>query len=611
MPLFPSQQPSRAARRVPEPGAGATGLLRRYRPLETRASGSFGSVEICLDSRLQRRVAIKRIPLFAHGAHGADIMADALAEARTASMLPHPHIVSMIDFTYDAAYAYLVMEYVDGMSLEEFLAQVDGHSLTFDEAACIADALAQALAYAHENGALHLDIKPANVLIDRNGTVKLADFGMAKLTSAAGFGGARGGTIGYMSSEQLRGDRVDERSDVFSLACVLYESLCGTAPFRAADPLESLNLITRGVEAPSDLLPDLPASAEDALLAALSPEADGRTADVAAFGERFCSELGSVREGRRSLARIIAQLTSDDEEEREQAAAAEERGWDIDPEEGLLGSRWPAARRIFSGAVSGVSLAAICAATLGALGGIDPASVLAVSIACGAAAAAAPQIGSALAFTGLIMASVSAGNPLATVPAAVLVLAAASGWWLVWGRAPGQASCVLMAAWALGLSAQGACAPLPIAASLAALTLGGTASAGSLALGAVAARLSHAVAPGAGLGVGELAAALADPPFLVGVAACCLVSAVAARLVDRARAVREGARPPAWLLAACGLLLFLGCALPALAHPMEIASLTAAQVACAVAVGAASSILIWLYVYLFGYRKDRPECDRS
>ena len=95
MPLFPSQQPSRAARRVPEPGAGATGLLRRYRPLETRASGGFGSVEICLDSRLQRRVAIKRIPLFAHGAHGADIMADALAEARTASMLPHPHIVSI------------------------------------------------------------------------------------------------------------------------------------------------------------------------------------------------------------------------------------------------------------------------------------------------------------------------------------------------------------------------------------------------------------------------------------------------------------------------------------------------------------------------------------
>ena len=90
------------------------------------------------------------------------------------------------------------MEYVDGMSLEEFLSQVEGNSLTYDEAACIADALVQAVAYAHENGVLHLDIKPANVLIDRSGHVKITDFGMATLTSAAGFGGARGGTIGYM-----------------------------------------------------------------------------------------------------------------------------------------------------------------------------------------------------------------------------------------------------------------------------------------------------------------------------------------------------------------------------------------------------------------------------
>ena len=107
------------------------------------------------------------------------------------------------------------MEYVDGMSLEEFLAQVDGHSLTYDEAACIADALVQALSFAHENGVLHLDIKPANVLIDHSGHVKLADFGMATLASAAGFGGARGGTIGYMPPEQLNGEVVDERSDIF------------------------------------------------------------------------------------------------------------------------------------------------------------------------------------------------------------------------------------------------------------------------------------------------------------------------------------------------------------------------------------------------------------
>ncbi len=197
------------------------------------------------------------------------------------------------------------MEYVDGMSLEEFLAQVEGNSLTYDEAACIADALVQALSFAHENGVLHLDIKPANVLIDRSGHVKLADFGMATLTSAAGFGGAalsfahengvlhldikpanvlidrsghvkladfgmatltsaagfggaRGGTVGYMPPEQLNGEVVDERSDVFSLAAVLYESLCASAPFRAGAPADSLKKIAKGVLYPSDLLRALP-----------------------------------------------------------------------------------------------------------------------------------------------------------------------------------------------------------------------------------------------------------------------------------------------------------------------------------------------------------------
>ena len=323
MPIFPpSQQRTRVIgpherKPVPErvPDATAGNLLRRYRPLETRATGGFGSVEICLDARLQRRVAIKRIPLTSPDVRTtAETVADALAEARTASMLQHPNIVSVIDFTYDTEYAYLVMEYVDGMNLEEFLAAVDGHSLTYDEAACIADALVQALTFAHENGVLHLDIKPANVLIDRNGHVKLADFGMASLTSAAGFGGARGGTIGYMPSEQLRGDAVDERTDIFALAAVLYEALCATAPFRAGTPADSEKRIEEGVLYPSDLLPDIPENTEEALLVALSPDPRGRMESAAAFGDLLLPGLGHAREGRRSLAALIARLTSDEED---------------------------------------------------------------------------------------------------------------------------------------------------------------------------------------------------------------------------------------------------------------------------------------------------------
>ena len=269
----------------------------------------------------------------------------ALAEARTASLLQHPNIVTVIDFTYDSAYAYLVMEYVDGMSLEEFLATVDGNSLTYDECACIADALAQALSYAHENGVLHLDIKPANVLIDRSGHVKLADFGMATLTSAAGFGGARGGPIGYMPPEQLRGDAVDERSDVFALAAVLYESLCATAPFRAGPPADSLKRIDKGVIVPSSLLPDIPENSEEALLYALSPEPSERMASIADFSDWFLPHLGDAREGRKSLARMIEKLTADDEgDSGETEATGQRRVWELDPAEGYLGSRAPRPR---------------------------------------------------------------------------------------------------------------------------------------------------------------------------------------------------------------------------------------------------------------------------
>lgn len=279
-------------------GTSSRELLKRYQPLETLATGGFGSIEICRDTHLRRRVAIKRIPLInGAGMPASDIM-DVLREAHTAAMLQHPNIVQVIDFTHDTAYAYLVMEYVDGMSLAEFLHRVDGHSLTFDEAAAIADALGQALTFAHANGVLHLDIKPANVLIDHSGNVKITDFGMARLSSAGGFGGSRGGTIGYMPPEQLdiETGTVDERADVFALACVIYEGLCGSAPFMAATPADSLDRIIGGATYPSELIPHFPPGAEAALMSALSPMPQDRPDSIEAFCDRLLAGLGSVRE---------------------------------------------------------------------------------------------------------------------------------------------------------------------------------------------------------------------------------------------------------------------------------------------------------------------------
>lgn len=622
MPIFPFNTSSTGARpaarapMAPPPAAGsaASSLLKRYRPLETRAAGGFGSVEICLDSRLQRRVAIKRMPLASPDARAPlETTATALAEARTASMLQHPNIVQVIDFTYDSAHAYLVMEYVDGLTLEEFLRQVDGHSLTYDEAACIADALAQALSFAHENGVLHLDIKPANVLIDRNGHVKLADFGMAMLASAAGFGGARGGTIGYMPPEQLNGEQVDERSDIFSLAAVLYESLCATAPFRAGTPADSLERIIRGVLYPSDLLPDIPEITERALLDALSPSPYDRMSSVAEFADAFLARLGNPREGRKSLARIIARLTSDDAEEGpDQDESRAERVWELDPDEGYLGSRSPRAREYALGTVTGVAVAAVSWALLGDLqvGGAAVRAVTAMGI--GAAAGIAPQLGSALALAGWLMLVVNATPLFDVLPLAVLAFCLMAAWWFVWGRLHPAASTVLVTCAALGLAVGDATALASISAVVGGFFLTPGAAAAATGAGTAFAQLLVTSHLRAGtLGSLDALMALATPAFLVPAAGAALIAAGTSWALTRTWEDRlEGRR--AYPLVALYLLIPLcGLACRHLAHPMEIGAVAPADAAVALGLGCLSSILVWLCIFALGYKRDFSEGDRS
>ena len=616
MALFTSQRahPAQAPAPVPDPpGTAAASLLKRYRPLETRAAGGFGSVEICLDGRLQRRVAIKRMPLATpRDRTSHETTASALNEARTASMLQHPNIVSVIDFTYDSAHAYLVMEYVDGMSLEEFLAQVEGNSLTYDEAACIADALVQALSYAHENGVLHLDIKPANILIDRSGHVKITDFGMATLTSAAGFGGARGGTIGYMPPEQLRGDVVDERTDIFSLASLLYEALCGTAPFRAASPIDSMTLINEGVEPPSAVLPRIPGLSEEALLTALDPDPAMRMRSVSDFGDRFLAGLGSPREGRRSLARMIDLLTSEEEggesgDEAERDAPAP----DIDPAEGRLGSRWPSARAVATGAITGISVAITSHALLGCMGLGDPVARSLAALAIGSAAFAAPQIGSALVCTGILAMVVGATAPLSAIPGAVLILALASAWWLVWGRASAPASAALVSTIALTAALGGPGVAVAPAAAAAGYLLAPAPAGIAVALGTLLGSLAaSALSAGGALPFHALVEALASPALAVTALGLAGLSAALSFVLGRAwDRYRDDGSTGAFLLA-YALPLPCCAALPCLVNPMEIAALPIGLVATALGTGALSSILIWICAFTLGYRKD-PEGDHS
>lgn len=291
-------------------------LLGRYRVLETNTQGGFGTVSICWDSRLQRRVAIKRMPLQlgVDSPASASTIDEALAEARTSSMLAHPNIVTMFDFETDDRYSYLVMEYVDGLSLADLLARVEDGVLTYDECAQLVSCVASALSYAHENGVLHLDIKPANILVDRTGNVKLGDFGMATLASAAGYGGARGGTVGYMPPEQIEGGFVDERTDLFALAVVVWQALTGVCPFAASTSEKSLELIRRG---PSPTLsriePELAGIVEETLLRALEPDPRVRLASAQAFSRDLVRALGDAEEGAGSLSDLLTQTDESEE----------------------------------------------------------------------------------------------------------------------------------------------------------------------------------------------------------------------------------------------------------------------------------------------------------
>ena len=613
MPLF-SQHTARFSPDVPLEGTSSRELLKRYQPLETLATGGFGSIEICRDTHLRRRVAIKRIPLInGSGMPASDIM-DVLREAHTAAMLQHPNIVQVIDFTHDTAYAYLVMEYVDGMSLAEFLHRVDGHSLTFDEAAAIADALGQALTFAHSNGVLHLDIKPANVLIDHSGNVKLTDFGMARLSSAGGFGGSRGGTIGYMPPEQLdiETGTVDERADVFALACVIYEGLCGSAPFMAATPADSLDRIIGGATYPSELIPHFPPGAESAL----SPMPQDRPSSIEAFCDQLLAGLGSVREGRRSLEQMVGEL-SDDEQELDdiEPSCYEDDAIEVDPALGWAGTRWSHARDYTMRAISALACGTFSFLLMQTAGVAALPGLVIAAIAIGAAAGLAPQIGSAISAVGFLVlmanATMQAQGILSMLPVAVIFAAAMSGWWIAWGRTEAAASSALTCALALGCLTGNTFLAAGVTAGVASFWLGPASAAAATGMGALFARLATvALSAGGVLGLGNVAAALGDPLLWAAFVLVAATAAASSALLNvHAKRANQGSN-----LAAIAAIAVtgIGCAAAScLAHHMEIASLAAAVIAKAAVAGILSSIIVGICLYLLGYQRTYTESDLS
>jgi len=212
-----------------------SGLLgERYRILARLGAGAFGEVYRAHDSLLGRDVAVKRIKLdaFVEPAMLEDVKQRFHREAQVAARLRHANIVTMHDIVQTPAMSFIVMELVEGRSLQALLHERG--RLPLEETVGLVAQIAAALDHAHANGVVHRDVKPANIMIESTGQAKVMDFGIAKLETGANLTstGAIMGTPNYMSPEQAKGLKVDGRSDLFSLGCVLYECLSGAKPFQ-------------------------------------------------------------------------------------------------------------------------------------------------------------------------------------------------------------------------------------------------------------------------------------------------------------------------------------------------------------------------------------------
>ncbi|MDP2915306.1 MAG: serine/threonine-protein kinase [Candidatus Aminicenantes bacterium] len=206
--------------------------IGKYKILGMLGKGGMGIVYKALDPDIEREVAIKTIRFdnFQDGTQKDDLMARFIREARAAGKLSHPNIVTVYDVGREEDLTYIVMQYIEGQSLQALIDS--GRRLAPPEVDALMKPVADALDYAHNSGIVHRDIKPANILIDKSNKPFLADFGVARMdTSTMTQSGTAVGTLSYMSPEQIKGQTIDRRSDIFALGIILYELLSGKMPF--------------------------------------------------------------------------------------------------------------------------------------------------------------------------------------------------------------------------------------------------------------------------------------------------------------------------------------------------------------------------------------------
>jgi serine/threonine protein kinase len=264
-----------------------------YQIAEEIGRGGMAVVYRAYQPQLERWVAVKL--LRATEAGREEFLARFRREARAIAALRHPNILTIYDYGEEEGVAYIVMEYVPGGTLKDRLA---GEPMEWPDVAPLVIAVGEALAYAHSQGVIHRDVKPANILLARPDWPLLADFGLAKLLQTQrGITqpGTSLGTPDYLSPEQGIGEEVDRRSDVYSLGAVLYELLAGEVPLKSDSPVETmLRRLHEPPPPPSRLNPRVGSRLEAVILRALEREPAARYPTMQALVEDLCRLPGAT-----------------------------------------------------------------------------------------------------------------------------------------------------------------------------------------------------------------------------------------------------------------------------------------------------------------------------
>ncbi|MCD2184693.1 serine/threonine-protein kinase [Rhizobium sp. GN54] len=259
--------------------------IGKYRIDGTLGKGAMGVVYAGQDPDIDRPVAIKTIHQHLIKAAGSDEWLTRFArEARAAGRVLHPNLVTIFEYLQLDGVPYLVMERIRSITLED--RRNGAQHLPLEEVHAIMAQILAGLACIHAAGIVHRDLKPANVMLTDDGTVKLTDFGIARLTAMDATGAGMVGTPSYMAPEQLMGSEVDARADIYAGGVVLYELLTGRKPYKGGGIEALFEAVRNGrFTPPSEIVPSVPAALDEIVFKAMSVEPDKRFAHAAEMRE--------------------------------------------------------------------------------------------------------------------------------------------------------------------------------------------------------------------------------------------------------------------------------------------------------------------------------------